>query len=94
MTDKPIHFTAIVAQVRTMADGGLRLTFDLPETAINIAAAMMQAKQAGALVECAALFVKQELQQVKEDNVRPKTRYSPYAKNEETKGKKDKGKKQ
>jgi len=59
-TDKPIHFTAVVAQVRTMADGGLRLVFDLPETAIDIATAMMQAKQAGALIECACVAIQKE----------------------------------
>ena len=54
---EPIHFTASVAQVKTMADGGLRLVLDLPETAIDIATAMMQAKQAGAVLECAALAI-------------------------------------
>lgn len=59
MTDV-IRFTASVAQVRTMADGGIRLMLDLPETAIDTAAEMMKAKQAGAVLECAVVPVKQE----------------------------------
>jgi hypothetical protein len=57
MTDDALRFSATVAQVKTMADGGLRLVLDLPETAIDIAAAMMQAKQAGAVLEIAAVFI-------------------------------------
>jgi fructose-1,6-bisphosphatase/inositol monophosphatase family enzyme len=55
-----IRFTASVAQVKTMADGGIRLVLDLPETSIDIAAAMMQARQAGAVLECACLAVIQD----------------------------------
>lgn len=96
MTDKkPIHFTGQVIKVETMSDGGIRLTLDMGEKDIDAAAAMMQAKRLNMLVECAALFVNvMPIQvQMKEDNDRPKTRYSPYAKNEETKRKKGKGKK-
>jgi hypothetical protein len=57
VTDETLRFSAIVAQVKTMADGGLRLVLDLPETAIDTAAAMMQAKQAGAVLEIAAVFI-------------------------------------
>jgi len=93
-TDKPIHFTGQVIKVETMSDGGIRLTLDMGEKDIEAAAAMMQAKRMNMLVELAALFVNvTPIQvQVKEDNVRPKTRYSPYAKSEETKGKKGKDK--
>jgi hypothetical protein len=55
-----IRFTASVAQVRTMADGGIRLVLDLPENAIDTAAAMMKAKQAGAVLECAVMALIQE----------------------------------
>jgi hypothetical protein len=54
-----IQFKATVAQVRTMADGGIRLVLDLPETAIDTAADMMKAKQAGAVLECAVIPVTQ-----------------------------------
>lgn len=90
MTEKPIHFTAQVIKVQTLTDGGIRITIDISATDVNAAAAMMKAKATNSLVECAALFVKPQPVNVKEDNDRPSTRYSPYAKSEETKGKKGK----
>jgi len=54
MTDA-IRFQAQIVKVQTLADGGIRLTFDLAETAIETATAMMQAKQAGAMLELAAV---------------------------------------
>jgi hypothetical protein len=42
-----IRFPAIVGKVQTLADGGIRLTLDLPETAIPEAAMLMEAKQQG-----------------------------------------------
>ena len=43
-----------------MADGGLRYTFDAPESDIATATKLMQAKQAGAVLEIAAVAVKAE----------------------------------
>jgi len=40
-----ISFDAIVYKVQTLVDGGLRLTLDLPETAIPQAAALMECKR-------------------------------------------------
>jgi hypothetical protein len=40
-----ITFVASVAQIKTMVDGGIRITLDLPEDAINQAAAVMEAKR-------------------------------------------------
>lgn len=57
MTAEAIRFQASVAQVKTMADGGLRLSLDLPESEIDTAAQMMKAKQAGAILEIALVFV-------------------------------------
>jgi poly-gamma-glutamate capsule biosynthesis protein CapA/YwtB (metallophosphatase superfamily) len=57
-TAEVIRFQAQVAKVQTLADGGIRLVLDLPETAIDTAAKMMQAKQAGAALEIAAVPVK------------------------------------
>jgi hypothetical protein len=96
VTDKPIHFTGQIIKVETMADGAIRVTMDMSATDTSVAAAMMRAKAMNSLMDCAALFVNVTpiQMQVKEDNVRPKTRYSPYAKSEETKGEKGKGKKQ
>lgn len=40
-----ITFDAIVSQVRTMADGGIRVVLDLPEGCVAEAACLMQVKQ-------------------------------------------------
>jgi hypothetical protein len=55
-----IHFKAQVTKVQTMVDGGIRIILDLPEDAIDIATKMMQAKQAGAMLEIAAVAVKND----------------------------------
>jgi hypothetical protein len=58
MNKKVIRFQAQVSQVRTLADGGIRLILDLPESAIDTATKMMETKQAGATLEIAAIPVK------------------------------------
>ncbi len=40
-----ITFQAVVYKVQTLTDGGLRLTLDMPETAIVEAAALMECKR-------------------------------------------------
>lgn len=40
-----IEFTAVVYKVQTLVDGGLRVTLDLPETAIAQAALLMECKR-------------------------------------------------
>lgn len=55
-----IRFTAQVARVQTMADGGLRVVLDFSETAIKQAGELMQAKQGGAVLEIAAIAVMPE----------------------------------
>jgi hypothetical protein len=56
-----IRFVAQVAKVSTLADGGIRVTLDLPETAIGAATQLMQVRQGGGLLEIAAVaIVKQE----------------------------------
>ena len=52
-----IKFTAQVSQVRTMADGGLRVILDFDEGAINTAAALMKVKNRGGVLEVAAVPV-------------------------------------
>lgn len=49
-----IEFTAIVAKVQTLADGGIRLTLDLPEQAIMQAAQLMVCKRVGAVLDVKA----------------------------------------
>ncbi len=44
MTDA-VTFPAQVARVQTLADGGLRVTFDLPEGAVLAAAQLMEFKR-------------------------------------------------
>jgi hypothetical protein len=41
----PIVFKAAVYKVQTLVDGGLRITLDLPETAIIQAAQLMECKR-------------------------------------------------
>ena len=55
MTEKAIMFSAQVAKIATLADGGIRITLDLPETAIDTATKLMQVRQACALLEVAAV---------------------------------------
>jgi hypothetical protein len=57
MSDQAITFTATVSQVRTLADGGLRIVLDLPETAVITATQMMVVKQEGAYLECACVAI-------------------------------------
>lgn len=40
-----IEFDAIVYKVQTLTDGGIRLTLDLPESAIPQAAMLMECKR-------------------------------------------------
>ena len=47
MSEAIIRFPAAVYKVQTLLDGGIRLTLDLPETAIAQAAMLMEAKQQG-----------------------------------------------
>jgi hypothetical protein len=50
MSDKKVTVIAAVAKIQTMADGGLRVVFDLPETAIAEMAWLMEAKRQGVAV--------------------------------------------
>lgn len=55
--DKPkIEFPAEVNKVQTLADGGIRVVLDLPETAIREAAILMECKRDGIflIVTCKA----------------------------------------
>ena len=48
---KPITVTAAVNKVQTLADGGIRWTFDLPEDAILQSAHLMEIRRNGVAVE-------------------------------------------
>lgn len=45
-----IRFTAVVQKVQTLADGGLRFTFDAPESEVMAAAELMEAKRVGVVL--------------------------------------------
>jgi hypothetical protein len=62
MTDEAIRFVAQVARVTTLADGGIRLILDLAETEIDVARAMMEIRQRGALLEVAAIGVTEKIE--------------------------------
>jgi hypothetical protein len=47
MTDDALTFDATVAKVQTLVDNGIRITLDLPETAIEAAAVLMALKRQG-----------------------------------------------
>ena len=51
--ENTIKFKAIVAKVQTLADGGLRVTLDLPEQAVMQAAQLMEVKRVGMVIEVA-----------------------------------------
>ena len=48
---QPIEFWATVAKIQTLADGGIRATLDLPESAIMPAAELMACKRMGVVVD-------------------------------------------
>lgn len=50
----PITFFASVQKVQTLADGGLRFTFDAPESAIMPAAELMACKRMGVVLDIVA----------------------------------------
>ncbi|HPL81512.1 MAG TPA: hypothetical protein PLU23_03315 [Anaerolineaceae bacterium] len=49
--DAAIVFEAIVNKVQTLADNGIRVVFDLPETAVMQMAMLAQAKADGLVLE-------------------------------------------
>jgi len=50
VAEAEVIFWATVAQVRTLADGGIRVTMDLSEDAIMQAAQLMECKRVGAVL--------------------------------------------
>jgi len=54
MADNKIEFPAIVYKLQTLADGGIRLTLDLPETCIPQMAMLAECKREGIPLKFAA----------------------------------------
>jgi hypothetical protein len=53
MSDDALTFDATVAKVQTLVDNGIRVTLDLPETAIEAAAVLMALKRQGVALKVA-----------------------------------------
>lgn len=49
-----IKFQATVARVQTLADGGIRVTLDMPESAVMEAAQLMECKRWGVVLDVTA----------------------------------------
>lgn len=61
MVDAKIEFTAEVYKVQTLMDNGVRVTLDLPETAIPQMAMLAEAKRQGiVLVFVAEAYAKEQ----------------------------------
>jgi hypothetical protein len=59
-----IRFPSTVSQIRTLADGGIRVTLDLPEDAIMQMAQLAECKRVGAVLSVACeASVKQSIKQ-------------------------------
>jgi hypothetical protein len=56
MKNDRITFTASVSKIQTLIDGGIRVTLDLPETAISQAAALMEIKRQMIPIEVEIIF--------------------------------------
>jgi hypothetical protein len=67
MTPDAIRFQAQIFKVQTLVDGGIRVTLDMAETEINAAMKLIQARQAGALLEVAAVAVEPDKKQIWQD---------------------------
>lgn len=50
-TDSAITCQCAVAKLQTLADGGIRVTLDLPETAIETMAKLAECKRVGVYLE-------------------------------------------
>lgn len=58
-----IHFMAVVYKVQTTADFGIRVTLDLPETAIPEMAALAMCKRLGVVLDISAQPIVQDQSQ-------------------------------
>ena len=89
MSDQPesvIRLQMTVARIKTMADGGYRAEFDLPETALDAVTKLMEAKSKGAILETAIVAViTLPVATEAKPNDRPNKRFSPYAKDTQAK---------
>lgn len=71
-----ITFHAAVHQVKTLADNGLIISFELPETEVMQAAQLMECKRHGIylVVTCQVAEKQQEINAIQEGSVRKSER--------------------
>jgi hypothetical protein len=62
-----LHFVAEVYKVQTLVDNGLRVTLDLPESAIPAAAALMEAKRREHAVRVTVTVIRRKQDEDPED---------------------------
>jgi hypothetical protein len=62
-----LHFIAEVYKVQALVDGGLRVTLDLPESAIPAAAALMEAKRREHAVRVTVTVIRRKQDEDPED---------------------------
>ena len=72
-----IRFSATVFQIRTLVDGGMNVTLALSDKDIKQVSQLLECKKIGAVLEVAAVPVKQAKQEETKKNERRKQRY-PY----------------
>lgn len=58
--DPSIRFQAQVFKVQTLIDGGLRLTLDLGQVEPAVIVALIDARQPGVMLECAAVVIDED----------------------------------
>lgn len=74
-----ITFDASVSKLYTLVDGGLRVTLDLPETAIMQAAQLLECKRAGVAlkVTCEAVDCKAVGNNAIQEGTKRKSEWAP-----------------
>ncbi len=72
-----VTFHAEIYKVQTLVDGGLRLTLDLPETAIAQAAQMMDWKRNGAAIKIDCIAIQEQCLDAVETRTKRKSSWAP-----------------
>jgi hypothetical protein len=75
MESETITFDAVVYKVQTLVDGGLRLTLDLPETAIAEAARLMECKRIGIALKISCALINRQEQYAIQEGSKRKSRW-------------------
>lgn len=76
-----IRFSAVVYQIRTLADGGMNVTLSLSDKDIKQISQLLECKKNGAILEVAAVPVKQRQQETKTNGRDGRKERYPYRTN-------------